>query len=88
VTEDIAIAALLHDAVEDEGGIPRLRDIEAKFGQMWRKMVEGCTDSFEKTPAKKEPWEEERFLRRTASNDRRHIAGVGGRPSCTTPGQY
>jgi integrase len=32
VTEDMAIAALLHDAVEDEGGLPRLRDIEAKFG--------------------------------------------------------
>jgi (p)ppGpp synthase/HD superfamily hydrolase len=27
VTEDMAIAALLHDAVEDEGGLPRLRDI-------------------------------------------------------------
>jgi hypothetical protein len=25
VTEDMAIAALLHDAVEDEGGLPRLR---------------------------------------------------------------
>src|SRR5437763_12874099 len=28
VTEDMVIAALLHDAVEDEGGLPRLRDIE------------------------------------------------------------
>jgi (p)ppGpp synthase/HD superfamily hydrolase len=33
VTEDIVIAALLHDAVEDEGGLPRLRDIEEKFGR-------------------------------------------------------
>src|ERR1700739_4431392 len=41
VTEDIAIAALLHDAVEDEGGIPRLRDIEKKFGPDVAKMVEG-----------------------------------------------
>jgi (p)ppGpp synthase/HD superfamily hydrolase len=31
VTEDMAIAALLHDAVEDEGGLPRLHDIEAKL---------------------------------------------------------
>jgi hypothetical protein len=31
VTKDMAIAALLHDAVEDEGGLPRLRDIQAKF---------------------------------------------------------
>ena len=33
VTEDMVIAALLHDAVEDEGGLPRLRDIEANFGR-------------------------------------------------------
>lgn len=33
VTEDMVIAALLHDAVEDEGGLPRLQDIEAKFGK-------------------------------------------------------
>jgi (p)ppGpp synthase/HD superfamily hydrolase len=58
VTEDIAIAALLHDAVEDEGGIPRLRDIEAKFGPDVAKMVEGCTDSFEEDASKKKPWEE------------------------------
>src|ERR1700756_1746310 len=41
VTEDMAIAALLHDAVEDEGGLPRLRDIEAKFGDKVAKIVEG-----------------------------------------------
>src|SRR5215472_18297372 len=28
VTEDMVIAALLHDAVEDGGGLPRLQDIE------------------------------------------------------------
>ena len=27
VTEDMVIAALLHDAVEDEGGLPRLHDM-------------------------------------------------------------
>ena len=57
-TEYIAIAALLHDAVEDEGGIPRLRDIEKKFGPDVAKMVEGCTDSFEADASKKKPWEE------------------------------
>jgi len=31
VTEDMVIAALPHDAVEDEGGLPRLRDIETRF---------------------------------------------------------
>jgi (p)ppGpp synthase/HD superfamily hydrolase len=46
VTEDMVIAALLHDAVEDEGGLPRLRDIEAQFGEEVARIVEGCTDSF------------------------------------------
>ena len=57
VTEDIAIAALLHDAVEDEGGLPRLRDIETNFGKEVAKIVEGCTDSFEEDANKKQEWE-------------------------------
>jgi (p)ppGpp synthase/HD superfamily hydrolase len=32
VTEDMVIAALLHDAAEDQGGIPRLKDIEFDIG--------------------------------------------------------
>src|SRR5262249_27682971 len=57
VSEDMAIAALLHDAVEDDGGLPRLRDIEAKFGKEVGKIVEGCTDSFDEDPNKKQEWE-------------------------------
>jgi (p)ppGpp synthase/HD superfamily hydrolase len=57
VTEDMVIAALLHDAVEDEGGFPRLRDIEANFGKEVAKIVEGCTDSFEEDSSKKLEWE-------------------------------
>jgi (p)ppGpp synthase/HD superfamily hydrolase len=57
VTEDMVIAALLHDAVEDEGGLPRLRDIEAKFGKEVARIVEGCTDSFEQDANKKQEWE-------------------------------
>src|ERR1700746_4049017 len=57
VTEDMAIAALLHDAVEDEGGLPRLRDIEAKFGKEVARIVEGCTDSFEQDANKQQEWE-------------------------------
>ena len=34
--EEMAIAALLHDAVEDQGGIPRLREIRRKFGNVSR----------------------------------------------------
>jgi (p)ppGpp synthase/HD superfamily hydrolase len=44
--EDMAIAALLHDVVEDCGGMPRLREIRKQFGARVGKIVEGCTDSF------------------------------------------
>ena len=44
--EDLAIAALLHDVVEDCGGMPRLREIRRQFGPRVAKIVEGCTDSF------------------------------------------
>lgn len=51
--EDEAIAALLHDAVEDQGGRPRLRDIRRKFGGRVARIVEGCTDS---DTEPKPPW--------------------------------
>ena len=44
--EDMAIAALLHDVVEDCGGMPRLREVRKQFGPRVAKIVEGCTDSF------------------------------------------
>jgi (p)ppGpp synthase/HD superfamily hydrolase len=44
--EDMAIAALLHDAVEDQGGLPRLRDIRKTFGERVARIVDGCTDSY------------------------------------------
>src|SRR3977135_4044833 len=44
--EDMAIAALLHDVVEDCGGMPRLREVRKQFGSPVAKIVEGCTDSF------------------------------------------
>jgi len=51
--EEMAIAALLHDAVEDQGGLPRLLEIRKKFGSRVGDIVEGCTDAWE-TP--KRPW--------------------------------
>lgn len=51
--EDQAIAALLHDAVEDQGGMPTLLAIRRKFGPRVAGIVEGCSDSFT-TP--KPPW--------------------------------
>jgi len=44
--EEMAMAALLHDVVEDCGGMPRLREIRRLFGPRVARMVEGCTDSF------------------------------------------
>jgi len=45
--EDLAIAALLHDAVEDQGGLVMLQRIRATFGERVARVVEGCTDSYE-----------------------------------------
>jgi GTP pyrophosphokinase len=54
-TEDEAIAALLHDAVEDQGGAPVRDRIQRRFGQEVTKIVDGCTDT-DQTP--KPPWRE------------------------------
>ena len=54
--EDMAIAALLHDAVEDQGGRPRLKEIEKLFGARVAHIVWGCTDSDEVDPSRKPPW--------------------------------
>lgn len=51
--EDEAIGALLHDAVEDQGGRQRLEEIRSRFGDAVARIVEDCTDSWE-TP--KRPW--------------------------------
>jgi (p)ppGpp synthase/HD superfamily hydrolase len=51
--EDEAIAALLHDAAEDQGGRPRLEDIRARFGDRVAAIVEACTDTFD---SPKPPW--------------------------------
>ncbi len=44
-TENQAIAALLHDAVEDQGGKPTLKEIRKRFGDEVADIVEGCTDA-------------------------------------------
>lgn len=58
VTEDMAIAALLHDAVEDHGGLPRLHDIEHNFGSDVARLVEGLSDSFVEDANDKGSWED------------------------------
>jgi len=47
--EELAIAALLHDAAEDRGGQPRLDDIRARFGDRVAGVVAGCTDTLSGT---------------------------------------
>jgi GTP pyrophosphokinase len=54
-SEEEAIGALLHDAVEDQGGRERLEEIRRRFGDAVARIVEDCTDSWE-TP--KRPWAE------------------------------
>lgn len=58
VTEDMVIAAILHDTVEDHGGTPRLHDIEHNFGPEVAHMVEGMSDSFVENSSDKPSWEE------------------------------
>lgn len=53
--EDQAIAAVLHDAVEDQGGQPRLKDIEKRFGPRVASIVAACTDA---DVIPKPPWKE------------------------------
>ena len=66
--EDMAIAALLHDVVEDCGGVPMLNEVRRKFGSRVAKMVDGCTDSF---TAAKPSWRErkETYIRHLKKAD-------------------
>lgn len=63
--EDEAIAALLHDAVEDQGGQKTLEEIRRRFGDSVAEIVAGCSDSFQEP---KPPWRrrKEQFLDRLA----------------------
>lgn len=53
--EDESIAALLHDAVEDQGGASTRAKIRRRFGDTVVAIVDGCTDA-ETMP--KPPWRE------------------------------
>ncbi|MFY9909032.1 MAG: HD domain-containing protein [Candidatus Sulfotelmatobacter sp.] len=66
--EDMAIAALLHDVVEDCGGDLMLKEVRRRFGGRVAKIVDGCTDSY-RTP--KPPWRERKqtYLQHLKSAD-------------------
>lgn len=67
-SEDQAIAALLHDCVEDAGGQPTLEEIRKNFGEDVATIVDECSDT---DVEPKPPWRE----RRTAYIE--HLAQVG-----------
>jgi GTP pyrophosphokinase len=54
-SEDEAIAGLLHDAVEDQGGAAARELIFEKFGEAVAAIVDGCSDS---DTMPKPPWRE------------------------------
>ena len=73
--EDEAIAALLHDAVEDAGGPEQLAKIRKRFGDRVADIVWGCSDTDE---VPKPPWKERkrRYIEhvRTASVEVRRVS--------------
>jgi (p)ppGpp synthase/HD superfamily hydrolase len=82
-SEDEAIAALLHDAVEDQGGQATREEIKQRFGDTVVAIVDGCTES---DTIPKPPWRDrkQRYLeqlrqgspsvRRVALADKLHNA--------------
>ena len=75
--EDQAIAALLHDAVEDQGGKATLEEIRRRFGETVAAIVEGCTDAM---TIPKPPWRERKEAYivhlRTASAPQRLVSAA------------
>jgi len=53
--EDQAIAAILHDSVEDCGGAPILAEIRSRFGERVAEIVADCTDTDDEP---RPPWAE------------------------------
>jgi (p)ppGpp synthase/HD superfamily hydrolase len=75
--EDMVIAALLHDVVEDCGGVPMLKEVRREFGTRVARIVDGCTDSdIEPKP----PWRErkESYIRhlKDAEDDTRLVSAA------------
>jgi (p)ppGpp synthase/HD superfamily hydrolase len=66
--EDLAVAALLHDVVEDCGGAPMLKEVRRRFGKRVAKIVDECTDA---DTYPKPPWRErkEKYLQRLRKAD-------------------
>jgi (p)ppGpp synthase/HD superfamily hydrolase len=63
--EDEAIAALLHDAIEDQGGAVARAEILREFGPRVTEIVDGCTDTDESPKPAWRPRKEE-YIRHIA----------------------
>jgi len=72
-SEDEAIAALLHDAVEDAGGQPTLDQIRGRFGKRVARIVEHCSDT---DVIPKPPWRERKEIYIAGLSDRRNSVGT------------
>lgn len=75
-TEDEAVAALLHDAAEDQGGRETLDRIRTEFGEQVADIVESCSDSLGEPKA---PWKERKrayleHLQEEASDEALHVS--------------
>jgi (p)ppGpp synthase/HD superfamily hydrolase len=70
--EDTAIAALLHDAVEDQGGETTALAIRERFGDRVADLVLHCTDSTSADPVQKPAWLDRKtaYLARLVQADR------------------
>jgi len=70
--EDLAIAALLHDVVDDCGGAPMLTEVRRRFGTRVAKIVDGCTDSdtYPKPPWRQRKEDYIRHLRKADADTR------------------
>ena len=68
-TEDEAIAALLHDGPEDQGGAAVLDEIRTQFGDPVATIVAGLSDAMPAAGEQKPPWRQrkEAYLRHLQS---------------------
>ena len=76
-SETEAIAALLHDAVEDQGGLETAEEIRQRFGAPVAEIVKACSDSLTRP---KSPWREtkEAYVERIrhAPEEVRRVSGA------------
>jgi (p)ppGpp synthase/HD superfamily hydrolase len=86
--EELAIAGLLHDSVEDQGGEPIAREIRELFGDRVADVVLGCSDSSGPKGELKRPWKirKEEYLAhfRDAHADVRTVSMADKLHNCRT----